>query len=124
MVAVRPCGRESTLIASVRECVLSYTVAIVPQAYEAKLSRGERTDSGKAITDQIKKHVKAIQLQLLDKGGLPTAVYELPMDGFIRIYSNSDERPTTLEDRGMLACTPASYLRADTLKLSWTERRE
>jgi hypothetical protein len=103
------------------DSTLSYIVAIVPSRSQAGLTHSERTDSGRVVTDRIRNRIKTIRLQFVDRGGSPTAAYDLPIDEFIRIYSSSDERPTSLEARGTLACSPASYVRADTLRLSWIE---
>lgn len=103
---------------------LSYTVAIVPPPADRALNRGERTDAAKAATDRVRTRLKAIRLQFVDAEGLQTAVYELPIEGFIRIYSNSDERLTRLEDRNVLTCTVAQYVRSSTLKLGWVKRGE
>ena len=103
---------------------LSYTVAIVPPPAPRTLSRGERIDAAKAATDQLRHRLKAIRLRFIDMNGAQTAAYELPIEGFIRIYSNSDGRLTRLEDRGVLTCTPADYVRASTMKLDWVNRGE
>lgn len=104
---------------------LSYTVSIVPPPpTDPTLNRGERTDAARAATDRVRTRLKAIRLQFVDASGVPTAAYELPMEGFIRIYSNSDERLTRLEDRSVLTCSPARYVRASTMKLDWVERGE
>lgn len=103
---------------------LSYMVAIVPPPADPMLNRSERTDIAKAATDRVRKRLKALRIQFVDAAGVTTAVYELPIEGFIRIYSNSDERLTRLEDRSVLTCTPEQYVRARTMKLGWVERGE
>jgi hypothetical protein len=85
------------------DSTLSYIVAIVPPKSQAGLTHSERTDRGRVVTDQIRRRIKAIRLQFVDRDGSPTAAYDLPIDEFIRIYSSSDERPTSLEARGGLA---------------------
>ena len=103
---------------------LSYTIAIVPPPAPETLSRGERTDAAKAATDTVRQRLKVLRLQFVDATGGPTAAYELPIEGFIRIYSSSDGRLTRLEDRGVLPCTPADYVRASTMTLGWIDRGE
>lgn len=103
---------------------LSYTVAIVPLPANPMLSRGERTDAAKAATDQVRRRLRVIRLQFEDADGITTAVYELPIDGFIRMYSDSDERLTRLEERSVRTCTPADYVRASKLKVGWIERAD
>jgi hypothetical protein len=100
---------------------LSYTVAIVPPKSDAGLTQGERTERGRVVTEQIRKHLKGIRLQFVDKEGSPIAAHDLAMDEFVRIYYSSDERPTSLEARGTLACNLARYVRAEALTLSWIE---
>lgn len=104
------------------ESVLSYVVAIVPLLGDAALTHVEKTNRGMFITDWIRQHLKVIHLQFVDRDGSPTAAYDVAIDEFVRIYSSSDERPTRLEARGMLACNPANYVLAETLKLNLVER--
>jgi len=61
---------------------------------------------------------------VVDKDGFPTAAYDVAIDEFVRIYSSNEERLTSLEAWGTLACSPASYVRAEALIVSWTERHE
>jgi hypothetical protein len=74
------------------------------------------------MTDKLRERLKAIELQLVDKEGFPIGAFDLVTDNFIRIYSSNDERLAILEARGTLPCSPASYLRAEELIASWTER--
>jgi hypothetical protein len=103
------------------DSTLSYIVAIIPPKTETGLTHSERTDRGKVVTDQIRKHIKAIRLQFVEKEGSPTAAYDLAIGAFVRIYSSTDERPTSLEARGTLACRSASYVRAEALRVGWIE---
>ena len=102
--------------------VLSYVVVIAPVTDDAPLTRFEKTDRGKVMTDALRERLTVIHLRFEDKDGLPADAYDLAIDDFVRIFSSSEERPTSLEARGTGACSPASYLRADTLKVTWTER--
>ena len=102
--------------------VLSYVVVIVPLLDDAALTLFEKTDRGKVMTDALRERLTAIHLRFEDKDGLPVDAYDLAIDDFVRIFSSSAGRPTSLEARGTGACSPASYLRADTLKVTWTER--
>ena len=102
---------------------LSFTVAIIPPPSEARLTLWERTDEGRLVTERIRKRLRAIHLQFVDRDGSPAAAYDLPMDGFVRIYSDNEESPTRLEYRGTLTCNAGTYVRAQTLKLSWIEQR-
>ena len=102
--------------------VLSYVVVIVPVTDDAPLTRFEKTDRGKVMTDALRERLTAIHLRFEDQDGLPVDAYDLAIDDFVRIFSSSEERPASLEARGTGACSPASYLRADTLKVTWTER--
>jgi hypothetical protein len=101
---------------------LSYIVSIIPPPGASTLSLWERTDQGKIATDQIRERVRSIRLEFAGKEGVPSAHYDLPMDDFVRIYSTRDNRPLTLEARGMLACDARHYVREDTLRLDWVER--
>ena len=106
--------------------VLSYVVVIVPRIApltdDSLLTRFERTDRGKVMTDALRERLTAIHLRFEDKDGTPADAFDLAIDDFVRIFSSSEERPASLEARGTGACGPASYLRADTLKVTWTER--
>lgn len=102
--------------------VLSYVVVIAPVTDDAPLTRFEKTDRGKVMTDALRERLTVIHLRFEDKDGLPADAYDLAIDDFVRIFSSSEERPTSLEARGTGACSPDSYLRADTLKVTWTER--
>lgn len=106
--------------------VLSYVVVIVPLigplTDDAGLTRFERTDRGKVMTDALRERLDAIHLRFEDKDGRPADAHDLAIDDFVRIFSSSAERPTSLEARGTGTCSPASYLRANTLKVTWTER--
>jgi len=116
---------ESAIVEIQTTCnssVLSYVVVIVPLTGDAALTRFEKTDRGKVMTDTLRERVKEIRFQFEDKDGLPTEAYDLTIDDFVRIFSSSDERPTSLEARGTGTCSPAKYLRADALKLTWVER--
>jgi hypothetical protein len=105
-----------------RDSQLSYVVALVPPKSSAPLTRGERTDRAKIMTDEVRERLKAIELQLVDKEGFRIAAFDLVTDNFIRIYSTDDERLVILEARGTLPCSPARYLRAEEVIVSWTER--
>ena len=103
--------------------ILFYTVEIIPRK-STGVTLWERADSSKAMTDRIKTRLEGIRLQFVDKDGLPTAAYEVPIDEFVRMYSSSDERLTSLEARGTRPCDPASYVRSAGLKVRWLERRD
>jgi hypothetical protein len=105
-----------------RSSVLSYVVVIVPVPGDTALTRFDKADRGKVMTDALREHLKVIHLQLEDKDGLSVGAYDLAIDDFIRIFSSSEERPATLEARGTRACNPAVYVRADALKVTWIER--
>lgn len=106
--------------------VLSYVVVIVPRIApltdDSLLTRFERTDRGKVMTDALRERLTVIHLRFEDKDGTPADALDLAIDDFVRIFSSSAERPTSLEARGTGACSPASYLRADSLKVTWSER--
>lgn len=104
------------------DSVLSYDVVIVPPKSNAALTLAEKTDIAKVMTDRLRERLKAIRVQLVDKDGFPTAAYDVAIDEFVRIYSSNEERLTSLEAWGTLACNPASYVRAEALIVSWTER--
>ena len=106
------------------DSVLSYVVVIVPPKSSAALTLAEKTDFAKVSTDRIRERLKALHLKFIDKDGFPTAAYDIAIDSFIRMYSSNEERLTSLEARDTLACSPTSYVRAETLLLSWTERHE
>lgn len=76
------------------------------------------------VTDKLRERLKAATFQLIDKDGIPAATHALALDEFLRIYSSNDEHPTILEARGTLACNPATCVRAQTLRLSWTSRHD
>ncbi len=101
---------------------LSYIVSIIPPRGSVPMSLWERTDQGKVSTDQIRKRLKSVRLQLADKEGAPAADYDLPIDDFVRIYSSIDDRPLILEARGVTTCDPHRYARADTLGLEGVKR--
>jgi hypothetical protein len=101
---------------------LSFTVVIIPPS-EAGLTLWERTDEGRLVTERIRKRLRALHLQFVYRDGSPAAAYDLPMDGFVRIYSDNKDSPTRLEYRGTHTCSAGSYVRAQTLKLTWIERR-
>jgi hypothetical protein len=105
-----------------RDSRLSYVVAIVPPKSSATVTLGEGTDIAKMMTDKIRERLKAIELRFVDKNGFPAAAFAVITEDFVRIYSSNDERPAILETRGVLPCSPATYLRAEELILSWTER--
>jgi hypothetical protein len=105
-----------------RDSQLSYVVEIVPPKSAGTLTRGEKTDRARILTDELRERLKSIELQFVDKEGFRVAVLDLVTDDFIRIYSTNDERLVILEARGSLPCNPASYLRAEELIVSWTER--
>jgi HAMP domain-containing protein len=104
------------------DSVLSYVVVMVTQQSNAALNLAEKTDAAKVMTDRLRERLKVIHVQLVDKDGLPTAAYDVAIDEFVRIYSSNEERLTSLEAWGTLACSPASYVRAEALIVSWTER--
>jgi hypothetical protein len=103
--------------------VLSYVVIVIPPKSNAALTLAEKTDIARVMTDRLRERLKAIHVQLVDKDGFPTAAYDVAIDEFVRIYSSNEERPTSLEAWGTLACSPASYVRAEALMVSWTERQ-
>jgi hypothetical protein len=103
---------------------LSYVVVLVPPKSSAARTVAERTDVARILTDKLRERLKVLTFQLIDKDGIPAATHALVIDEFVRIYSSNDERPTILEARGTLACDPATYVRAETLTLSWTERHD
>jgi hypothetical protein len=103
------------------DSVLSYVVVIVPPKSNAALTLAEKTDIAKVMTDRLRERLKSIHVQLVDKDGFPTAAYDVAIDKFVRIYSSNEERLTSLEAWGTLACSPASYVRAEALIVSWTE---
>lgn len=104
--------------------VLAYIVSIVPP-----ISRGvtlpDRVDRSKAMTDRIRQRLEAIRLELREqKRTAPIVAIELRVDEFVRIYSTSERRLTSLEARGMVSCDAASYVRAERLQVTWRERPE
>jgi hypothetical protein len=105
-----------------RDSRLSYVVAIVPPTSSATLTLSERTDIAKILTDKLRERLKAVEVQFVDKDGVPAAPINIVIDDFDRIFSSNAERPAILEARGTLSCSPASYLRAEELIVSWTER--
>ena len=102
--------------------VLSYVVVIVPLPDDAPLTLFEKTDRGKVMTDALRERLTALHLRFADEDGRPADAYDLAIDDFVRIFSSSEERPISLEARGTGACSPAEYLRADSLRVTWTER--
>jgi hypothetical protein len=104
------------------DSVLSYDVVIVPPKSNAALTLPEKIETAKIMTDRLRERLKSIHVQLVDKDGFPTAAYDVAIDEFVRIYSSNEERLTSLEAWGTLACTPATYIRAEALTVSWTER--
>jgi hypothetical protein len=104
------------------DSVLSYDVVIVPPKSNAALTLTEKIETAKMMTDSLRERLKTIHVQLIDKDGFPTAAYDVAIDEFVRIYSSNEERLTSLEAWGTLACSPASYVRAEALIVSWTER--
>jgi len=106
--------------------VLSYVVVIVPRIApltdDSLLARFERTDRGKVMTDALRERLRAIHLRFEDKDGAPAGALDLAIGDFVRMFSTSAERPTSLEARGSGACSPARYVRAESLKVTWTER--
>ena len=107
-----------------RDSVLSYSVVLVPPKSDVALTLADKTDAARVLTERLRERLKAIQIKFVDKDGFPTAAYDVPIDEFVRLYSGSHERPTTLEAWGRVPCSPASYLKAKSLLLSWTERHE
>lgn len=103
---------------------LSYVVVLVPPKDRAALTVAEKTDVARVFTDKLRERLKVVTFQLIDKAGFPTATHAVAIDEFVRIYSSNDDRPATLEARGALVCNPASYVRAEAIKLSWTERHD
>jgi hypothetical protein len=104
------------------DSVLSYDVVIVPPKSNAALTLPEKIETAKMMTDSLRERLKTIHVQLVDKDGFPTTAYDVAIDEFVRIYSSNEERLTSLEAWGTLACSPASYVRAEALIVSWTER--
>lgn len=105
-----------------RDSRLSYVVAILPPKSTATLTLGERTDIARMLTDKLRERLKAVEVQFVDKDGVPAGAISVVIDDFNRIYSSNAERPAILEARGTLPCSPASYLRAEELIVRWTER--
>ena len=107
-----------------RDSVLSFIVVLVPPKSDAAVTLADKTDAARIMTDRLRERLKAIHVKFVDKDGFPTAAYDVPIDEFVRLYSGNHERPTTLEAWGRVHCSPASYLQAESLLLSWTERQE
>jgi hypothetical protein len=107
-----------------RDSVLSYIVVLVPPKSDVAVTLADKTDAAKNMTDRLRERLKAIHVRFVDKDGFPTAAYDIAIDEFVRLYSSDHERPTTLEAWGRVPCSPASYLQAESLHLSWTERHE
>jgi hypothetical protein len=107
-----------------RDSVLSYVVVLVPPKSDGAVTLADKTDAAKVMTDRLRERLKAIHVKFVDKDGFPTAAYDVAIDEFVRLYFSDHQRPTTLEARGRVPCSPASYLQAESLLLSWTERHE
>ena len=107
-----------------RDSVLSYIVVLVPPKNDDAVTLADKTDAAKVMTDKLRERLKAIHLRFVDKDGFPTAAYDVAIDEFVRLYFSDHARPTTLEARGRVPCSPASYLQTKSLLLSWTERPE
>jgi hypothetical protein len=107
-----------------RDSVMSYSVVLVPPKSETALTLADKTDAARVLTERLRERLKAIHIKFIDKDGFPTAAYDVPIDEFVRLYSGNHERPTTLEAWGRVPCSPASYLQAKSILLSWTERHE
>lgn len=103
---------------------LSYVIVLVPPKNTAAMTVAERADVARVLTDKLRERLRVVTFQLVDKDGFPTAIQPVAIDEFVRIYSSNEDRPATLEARGTLACSPASYVRAEAVKLSWTERHD
>ena len=107
-----------------RDSVLSYIVVLVPPKNDVAVTLAEKTDAARSVTDRVRERLKAIHVRFVDKDGFPTVAYDVAIDEFVRLYSSDHGRPTTLEAWGRVPCSPASYLQAESLLLSWTERHE
>jgi hypothetical protein len=104
--------------------VLAYIVLIVPPISRA-VTLPDRIDQSKVKTDRIRLRLEAIRLELVEgKGTAPIVAIEPRVDDFVRIYSTSDRRLTSLEARGTVSCDAASYMRAERLRVTWRERPE
>ena len=66
--------------------------------------------------------LKDVLVEIKTKCSDSVLSYDVAIDEFVRIYSSNEERLTSLEAWGTLACSPASYVRAEALIVSWTER--
>jgi hypothetical protein len=107
------------------DSVLSYVVVLVPpRIADAPSTLRDKTDSARLITDRLRQRLKTIHLTLVDKGGAPVENYDVAIEEFVRLYSNNAERPVVLEARGTRPCRVARYVRAETLRPGWTERRQ
>lgn len=106
------------------DSVLSYVVSLVPQKISAPSTLIEKTSAARALTDKLRDRLKVIHLEFVDQDGFPTATHDLAIDDFVRIYSTDEQRPVTLEARGIWSCRVTRYLRAEAIVLSWTERPE
>jgi hypothetical protein len=104
------------------DSLLYYVVAIVPPKSSGTSTIAERIDIARIETDKLRERLKAIGLQFVDKDGFRTVAFDVVASDFVRIYSSNDERPVFLEARGTRPCSPATYLRAKELILTWTER--
>jgi hypothetical protein len=105
-----------------REPALFYTVTIVPPGRDATLTRVENADRARTDTDDLRSRIRAVRLSLVEHDGSPIADYEVPIEEFVRLYSSSEERPATLEARGIQACDARRYMRARELKVTASER--
>jgi hypothetical protein len=105
------------------ESVLSYTVVLIPPPAAAPASTlGAKTDFGALHTDGLRRRLKAVHLGLFDKDGRPAGTFDIPLDEFVRMYSTNVDRPVTLQAMGARPCDLDSYVRAQKLTVSVTER--
>jgi hypothetical protein len=105
------------------ESVLSYTVVLIPPPAAAPASTlGAKTDFGALHTDGLRRRLKAVHLGLFDKDGRPAGTFDIPLDEFVRMYSTNVDRPVTLQAMGARPCDLDSYVRAQMLMVSVTER--
>lgn len=84
----------------------------------------DKTDAAKVMMDRLRERLKAIHVKFVDKDGFPTAAYDVAIDEFATLYSSDHGRPVTVEASGSLPCSPARYLRAESLILGWEERHK
>jgi hypothetical protein len=100
---------------------LTYVLVLLPPKSNAS-TLAERAAKAKLETDRLRERLNPIHFVMVDKDGTRTVSHTVPVDEFVRIYSSDEERLATLEARGTIPCDSASYLRADSLTVTATER--